>query len=127
MSEELKPCPICGGTSDEDDYNDMADPESLHEDPPVCFSVQEGMEAAGCGSCELWVMADTKEEAAEIWNTRPIEAALREQLKQSEERVAELEGGMREIMVSVGRVEPKDGHPEFGYIYSVAKALLKGE
>ena len=44
-----------------------------------------------------------------------------------QERVRELEGGMREIMVSVGRVEPKDGHPEFGYIYSVAKALLKGE
>ena len=53
--------------------------------------------------------------------------ALQFKLKAAEERVRVLEEGMREIMVSVGRVEPKDGHPEFGYIYSVAKALLKGE
>ena len=52
---------------------------------------------------------------------------LHSDYKALQERARELEGGMREIMVSVGRVEPKDGHPEFGYIYSVAKALLKGE
>ena len=52
---------------------------------------------------------------------------LHSDYKALQERVRELEGGMREIMVSVGRVEPKDGHPEFGYIYSVAKTLLKGE
>ena len=84
MSEELKPCPFCGGTSDEDDYNDMSDPENTYEDPPVCFMGADGMVVAGCFSCEVRVYGDTKQ-AAESWNTRPIEDALKQRIRELEE------------------------------------------
>ena len=64
MSEELRPCPFCGGEAE------------------LCYSEVDTF----CRKCN--VMQET-----ELWNTRPIEDALRL-------RIAELEAAQRWIPVS---------------------------
>lgn len=69
MSEELKPCPFCGGQS----YIEIIPPHTHSEwlkkelpDLPDC----EGFAYAWCRECSASVPANNKEEAIKAWNRR---------------------------------------------------------
>ncbi len=66
MSEELKPCPFCGGEAEE-----------FHENRIGCSNVSPKQVLLG------------KEE----WNTRPIEDALRSQLAVAKETLSRISEG----------------------------------
>lgn len=64
---ELKPCPFCGSS-----------PYINHNGRSPFPHI------VGCGGCDIEVEAGGQEEAADIWNLRPVEDELRA-------RIAELE------------------------------------
>lgn len=53
MSEELKPCPFCGGT-DAEEVRDM----------------ETGLFAVQCPDCSANILGYTPDEAKDLWNTR---------------------------------------------------------
>ena len=68
MTDELKPCPFCGGKAE--------------------FEKDEGwfVFCEKCGS--MTVLFDTKPEAKETWNSRPIEDAQAAEIKRLREELA---------------------------------------
>lgn len=71
MSDELKPCPFCGG-------NDVIFMPSL---------IYPGRRAAHCRRCRVTGPLTEYEEAADDWNTRPAEDTLRERIVELEAEV----------------------------------------
>jgi hypothetical protein len=71
---ELKPCPLCGSSD-------------------VCNTWdQQSHNVVYCNSCSLiGSIANNIDEANKLWNTRPIEDALRAELEQARARIAGLE------------------------------------
>jgi len=63
MSEELRPCPFCGGTK-------------------IC--TEKGINLNYCDNCSA-------ESNVEHWNTRPIEDELRAEIERLKVRIEELE------------------------------------
>ncbi len=81
MSEKLIPCPICGSENTVRlPYNDRADIER-------------------CKNCNLTIIVPF---GCTMWNTRPIEDALRK-------RIAELEAARRWRIVADGELPEHDG------------------
>ena len=84
MTDELKPCPFCGGGG-AGYIDDVQYPDTPHE--RVWYAVT-------CGKCDAngaWDLG--KSGAAEKWNTRAVEDALRA-------RIAELEAQLTPIPFS---------------------------
>ena len=80
MAEELKPCPKCGGRAVEFHYE-----------------LDEFSSYVKCEDCLLQTkFYDNMDDSYNAWNTRPIEEALQAKLKALEDRVRELEDGLRE-------------------------------
>jgi hypothetical protein len=73
MSEELKPCPFCGGEAVGYEWSDDAEIEEgePHEEYACCaVKVNHGKDCLlEIGEFGMWI-AYTEEEAAETWNTR---------------------------------------------------------
>lgn len=76
MNEELKPCPFCGGEAH------IGAGYGSAFDGTVYFA--ECMMAKCPAQPELDCF-DTVEKAAEVWNTRPVEDALRARIADLEE------------------------------------------
>ena len=68
MTEQLKPCPFCGGEA-------------------VMLGEDDGMYQCVCRNCESVQggFYDFPEEAAFAWNTRPLEDALQKELDEARE------------------------------------------
>ena len=77
MSEptELKPCPFCGKEMNDDNF----------------FSCDGYPKACGC-----WEQTCTAEDAIEVWNTRPLEDALRTRVTEIEAENAALREQIKE-------------------------------
>lgn len=78
MSDELKPCPFCGSSHIRNIENGM------------------GQNLTGCNSCgsRITYQIEDLELAAKVWNTRPVEDALRaenERLREALERFANID------------------------------------
>lgn len=74
MSQELKPCPLCGAHAEL--YIDfMKHPDELY-----------WVYCAGSvyGDCATTRVFHTEKEAVEAWNTRPIESALQARIAETE-------------------------------------------
>lgn len=69
MTDELKPCPFCGGKAE------------FENDNEEWFVFCEK-----CGS--MTVLFETKPEAKEAWNARPIEYAQAAEIKRLREELA---------------------------------------
>ena len=83
MSEELRPCPFCGGTN-------------------IC--TEKGINLNYCDSCSA-------EANIEHWNTRPIEDALNKRIAESEEAFLKLEDTLDDVefesAVGIGRLNER--------------------
>lgn len=67
---EIKPCPFCNKPMQNNNF----------------FSIDSYPKACGC-----WEKTQTTQEAVDVWNTRPIEDALRNRIAELEHDIAELE------------------------------------
>ena len=74
MSEELKPCPFCGSEA------------MIQHTRKWYFAVCCNPDCETTGLCDLGVSG-----ATEVWNIRPIEDALKDQIAGLEARIAALE------------------------------------
>ncbi len=69
MSDELKPCPFCGGEADAweyEDEQDVLDPISLGYIDTRCITWY----CVGCESCEMSTSRLSRDDAVTAWNTR---------------------------------------------------------
>lgn len=69
MSDELKPCPFCGGEAkywEYEDERDVFDPISLGWVDTRYFIEH----CVGCDSCEIVLVRSSKDEAVAAWNDR---------------------------------------------------------
>lgn len=69
MTDNLKPCPFCNEPMSEDNF----------------YSCDGYPKACGC-----WEHTKTADDAEKVWNTRPIEDALRAQLAEAQAEVDRL-------------------------------------
>lgn len=87
MSEELKACPFCGKEMNDDNF----------------FSCDGYPQACGC-----WEQTHTAQEAVDVWQSRPIEDALREEIKKLKEALEMLSEHCEELWGVVGADEGYD-------------------
>ena len=69
MSDELNPCPFCGGEAEAWEYEDdvdVFDPQSLGWIENHCFITY----CVGCDPCKVVISRRSKEDAAAAWNAR---------------------------------------------------------
>lgn len=69
MSDELKPCPFCGGEAKDweyEDEQDLFDPISLGWVDTRCVT----WHCVGCESCEVVISRLSKDDAIAVWNAR---------------------------------------------------------
>lgn len=69
MSDELKPCPFCGGEAKYWEYeneHDIFDPDSLGYVDTRYFIEH----CVGCDTCKIVLARPSKEEAVAAWNAR---------------------------------------------------------
>ncbi|MFA5376919.1 MAG: Lar family restriction alleviation protein [Dehalococcoidia bacterium] len=88
MSDELKACPHCGGSN-----------ILLHEIESHTFCYQ-------CDDCDYspdWWL-DTEAEAAQYWNTRPIEDGMRSQLDAMREHYHQMSHELTEVTADCNRL-----------------------
>jgi hypothetical protein len=81
---ELKPCPFCGKEQSEKNF----------------FSCDGYPQACGC-----WETTHTGEEACEVWNTRPIEDALRAEIARLKEENHALDQINRDIQTAAAHLD----------------------
>lgn len=75
MSDDLKPCPFCGGEAkywEYEDERDVFDPISLGWVDTHYFTVH----CVGCESCEIVISRLSKDDAVAAWNARAALAAV---------------------------------------------------
>lgn len=69
MSDDLKPCPFCGGEANAweyEDEQDVLDPTSLGWIGTRCIT----WHCVGCESCEISISRLSKDDAEAAWNAR---------------------------------------------------------